>query len=83
MLTTSYTKLNLVDQILSILPNLNEISRNDLGLNLALFEAADNQYNKGCYDKALLLYQKVIPKSQLIINQKKRLDLLKSQHFSI
>ena len=81
MLTTSYTKLNLVDQILSILPNLNEISRNDLGLNLALLEAADNQYNKGCYDKALLLYQKVIPKSQLIINQKKRLDLLKSNIF--
>ena len=81
MLTISYTKLNLVDQILSILPNLNEISRNDLGLNLALLEAADNQYNKGCYDKALLLYQKVIPKSQIIVNQKKRLDILKSNIF--
>jgi len=81
MLTISYTKLNMVDQILNILPNLNEISRNDLGLNLALLEAADNQYSKGLYDKALPLYEKVIPKSKIIVNQEKRLDLIKSNIF--
>jgi tetratricopeptide (TPR) repeat protein len=73
MLVTCYVRLDDFENLFKFLPHCDEAARHDVGLNVALLEAGDSHYNKGEYQKALLLYRLVLLKSDLIAHYEMRL----------
>jgi len=77
MLVTCYVRLDDFGNLFKFLPHCDEAARHDVGLNVALLEAGDSHYNKGEYQKALLLYRLVMLKADLIVHYETRLRELK------
>jgi TolA-binding protein len=77
MLVTCYVRLNDFDNLFKFLPYCDESARHDVGLNVALLEAGDGHYNRGEYQKALLLYRLVLLKQDLIPHYETRMSEIK------
>ena len=79
MLVTSYARLNQFTELFEFLPYCNRLSRHELALNVALLEAGDYQYNQAAFSEALLLYREVVPREEIRIFQRDRLQFLDQQ----
>lgn len=79
MLVTCYVRLDDFGNLFTFLPRCDMAARHDVGLNVALLEAGDSHYNKGEYQKALLLYRQVLLRKDLIGHYEQRLRELKAQ----
>lgn len=79
MLVTCYVRLDDFSNLFTFLPHCDEAARHDVGLNVALLEAGDSHYNKGEYQKALLLYRLVLTKKELVQHYENRLRTVKGQ----
>ena len=77
MLVTCYVRMDNFSNLFRFLPRCDMASRHDVGLNVALLEAGDSHYNKGHYQKALLLYRLVLTKAELTEHYINRLRDLK------
>ncbi|MDF7806388.1 tetratricopeptide repeat protein [Pontiellaceae bacterium B12219] len=77
MLVTCYVRLDDFASLFEFLPKCEPSARFDVGLNVALLEAGDSHYNKGEYQKALLLYRLVLTKSDLTLHYENRIRELK------
>ncbi|MEE9368629.1 MAG: tetratricopeptide repeat protein [Pontiella sp.] len=73
MLVTCYVRLDDFSNLFKVLPHCDQAARHDVGLNVALLEAGDSHYNKGEFQKALLLYRLVLLKKDLIEHYEMRL----------
>ncbi|MEA2067897.1 MAG: tetratricopeptide repeat protein [Verrucomicrobiota bacterium] len=73
MLVTCYVRMDDFNNLFKFLPHCDEAARHDVGLNVALLEAGDSHYNRGEYQKALLLYRLVLLKKNLIEHYENRL----------
>ncbi len=78
MMVTCYVRLNDFGNLFKFLPHCDEAARHDVGLNVALLEAGDSHYNRGEFQKALLLYRLVLLKADLITHYENRLRNLKA-----
>lgn len=79
MLVTCYVRLDDFGNLFQFLPRCDMAARHDVGLNVALLEAGDSHYNKGEYQKALLLYRQVLLRKDLVVHYENRLRELKAQ----
>ncbi|WP_372806806.1 tetratricopeptide repeat protein [Pontiella sp.] len=79
MLVTCYVRLDDFSNLFQFLPHCDAAARHDVGLNVALLEAGDSHYNKGEFQKALLLYRLVLTKKELIAHYEERILTLKGQ----
>jgi tetratricopeptide (TPR) repeat protein len=77
MLVTCYVRMDDFGNLFKFLPHCDDAARHDVGLNVALLEAGDSHYNKGEYQKALLLYRLVLLKKDLIAHYEERLRTLR------
>lgn len=77
MLVTCYVRLNDFENLFKFLPYCDDDARHDVGLNVALLEAGDAHYNKGEYQKALLLYRLVLLKTDLVSHYETRMGEIK------
>jgi len=77
MLVTCYVRQNEFDNLFKFLPHCDERARHDVGLNVALLEGGDAHYNRGEYQKALLLYRLVLLRKDLIVHYEGRLQEIK------
>lgn len=73
MQVTCFVRLNDFANLFRFLPLCDDAARHDIGLNVALLEAGDSHYNRGEYQKALLLYRLVLLKEELIQHYETRL----------
>lgn len=73
MLVTCFSKLKSFKDILYFLPHCNETARHSLGLNAAILEAGDSFYSDNELLKALILYNNVLPKSDILNFQNRSL----------
>ncbi|MDF7826062.1 tetratricopeptide repeat protein [Pontiellaceae bacterium B12227] len=78
MLVTCYVRMDDFANLFRFLPHCDMAARHDVGLNVALLEAGDSHYNKGQFQKALLLYRLVLTKADLTEHYEKRLRELRS-----
>ena len=74
-----YARLNQFTELFEFLPYCNRLSRHELALNVALLEAGDYQYNQAAFSEALLLYREVVPREEIRIFQRDRLQFLDQQ----
>ena len=77
MLVTCYVRMDDFSNLFRFLPHCDIAARHDVGLNVALLEAGDSHYNKGQYQKALLLYRLVLTKAELTEHYEKRIRNLR------